>query len=158
METTRGAAPAASASPLHPERLVFERLMASGAFERSPNLALILNYVCRKYFEERVVEIKEYNIAVEALGRAPEFDKKKDAIVRVEVHRLRKRLQQYFSGPGQGELYEIIIPEGTYVPEFRPRPTAVDDEAASSAPAAATPALHPARKAALKRSIVVVMA
>src|SRR5256885_3659526 len=45
-------------------------------------------------FRSQSSQIKEYNIAVEALGRAPDFDQKKDSIVRVEAHRLRKRLDR----------------------------------------------------------------
>jgi len=40
--------------------------------------------------------IKEYNIAVQALGRTEDFDPSQDSVVRVEVSRLRKRLQQFY--------------------------------------------------------------
>jgi hypothetical protein len=113
------------ASPANAEdyKAAVERLIASGIFERSPSLGLMLTYICRKYFEGKSEEIKEYNIAVEAFGRPPEFDKKKDSIVRVEAHRLRKRLQQYYAGAGASDPVEILIPEGSYVPEFRRRTT-----------------------------------
>ena len=48
-------------------------VIASGIFAKAPSLALLLEYVCAKYFEGQANQIKEYNIAVEALGRPPSF-------------------------------------------------------------------------------------
>jgi len=73
------------------ERRELEAVLASGIFHRAPNLAQLLTYVCAKYFEGSGEHIKEYNIAVDALGRPSDFDQKRDSIVRVEAHRLRKR-------------------------------------------------------------------
>jgi len=100
------------------ERLELKRLLASGIFHRAPNLALVLNYVCSKYFEGGAEQIKEYNIAVEALGRPAEFDQKADSIVRVEAHRLRKRLREYYESEGAGHNVHIEIPPGQYAPRF----------------------------------------
>ncbi|MBA4182334.1 MAG: hypothetical protein C0506_17260, partial [Anaerolinea sp.] len=60
----------------------------------------------------------EYNIAVEALNRPPDFDQKKDSIVRVEAHRLRKRLKDYYLSEGAGRNLRIEIPSGSYAPVF----------------------------------------
>jgi hypothetical protein len=116
-------APTAPRNPSAPdnfeqERAAVERLLSSGVFDRSPSLAVFLRYICGKYFEHRADDIKEYNIAVEALGRHPNFDQKRDAIVRVEAHRLRKRLQQYYEAKGSAEPVRIAIPSGSYAPQF----------------------------------------
>ena len=100
------------------EKRELEAVLASGIFNRAPNLANLLNYVCTKYFEGAADEIKEYNIAVEALGRSPEFDQKRDSIVRVEAHRLRKRLRAYYDTEGSGHQVQIEIPPGQYTPRF----------------------------------------
>src|SRR6266699_5323826 len=94
------------------ERLELEAILASGIFHRAPNLAQVLTYVCTKYFEGGAEQIKEYNIAVEALGRPADFDQKRDSIVRVEAHRLRKRLRQYYEGEGASHKVQIIVPAG----------------------------------------------
>jgi hypothetical protein len=93
-------------------------VLASGLFDRSPNLELLLKYVCEKYFEGAADAIKEYNIAVEALGRRPGFDPKRDSIVRVEAHRLRKRLRGYYEAEGATHSVRIDIPSGQYGPQF----------------------------------------
>ncbi len=100
------------------EREAFERLLQSGLLDRSQNLKRLLSYVCRKHFEGLADELKEYTIATEALGRPADFDQKRDSIVRVEIHRLRKRLLQYYETAGQDEPLRIVIPEGKYVPVF----------------------------------------
>ncbi len=106
--------------PYRAERAELEALLASDIFARAPRLAQILSYVCEKYFQGQIDQIREYNIAVEALGRPANFDQKEDAIVRVEAHRLRKRLQQYYEQEGAGHRIQIAIPPGQYVPVFVP--------------------------------------
>ncbi|HBY60679.1 MAG TPA: hypothetical protein DEH78_12710, partial [Solibacterales bacterium] len=100
------------------ERAALDSLLRSGLFDRAPGLGRLLQYICGKYFKGEADEIKEYNIAVEAMGRSADFDQKKDSIVRVEAHRLRKRLQQYYANDGAGLPVQICIPEGRYVPKF----------------------------------------
>ena len=100
------------------EKQELEAIWSSGIFSRATNQALLLKYVCTKYFEGAADEIKEYNIAVEALGRPVEFDQKRDAIVRVEAHGLRKRLREYYEGDGAGHSVHILIPSGRYTPSF----------------------------------------
>jgi len=98
-----------------------ESVLASGIFERSPSLAQLLTYVCQKHFEGTEDGIKEYNIAVDALGRPTEFDQKRDSIVRVQFHRLRERLADYYEKEGASHALCIVIPQGQYVPRFVPR-------------------------------------
>jgi hypothetical protein len=95
-----------------------EAIIASGIFAKAPSLALLLDYVCTNYFAGRADQIKEYNIAVEALGRSPSFDPRQDSIVRVEAFRLRKRLKQYYENEGASRQFRIVIPSGQYVPRF----------------------------------------
>ena len=132
---------------LDQEKHELESILASGIFDRAPNLAHVLTYVCTRYFEGRTDSIKEYNIAVEALGRPPEFDQKRDSIVRVEAHRLRKRLRDYYENEGAARPVMIEIPSGQYAPRFVYR--AGDAPAVVVLPAAPAPALEEAAPAAL---------
>jgi hypothetical protein len=128
----------------------FEAVMASAIFDRAPNLGILLRYVCGKYLEGKADEVKEYNIAVEAFGRPADFDKRRDSIVRVEAHRLRKRLQQYYEQEdGARHELRIEIPSGSYVPVFV-RNTPKVEAAVESWPAPA-PVEMPARRVAAPR-------
>jgi hypothetical protein len=100
------------------ERAELRTVLASEAFARAPSLARFLSYVCEKYFRGEADQLKEYNIATEALGRPVEFDQKSNAIVRVEASRLRRRLQRYYETEGASHEVQITIPPGQYVPVF----------------------------------------
>jgi malectin (di-glucose binding ER protein) len=100
------------------EKSELETVLASGIFDRAPGLAQLLNYVCGKYFQGKGKLVKEYDIAVEALGRPPDFDQKKDSGVRVQFHRLRERLAEYYQNDGADHAVHIVIPQGQYIPRF----------------------------------------
>lgn len=100
------------------ERAELEGVLSSGIFARSPILAQMLKYVCDRHFNGQSHEIKEYNIAVEAFGRPADFDQARDSIVRVEAHRLRKRLQEFYKAAGASHEIQIVLPPGNYIPQF----------------------------------------
>ncbi len=100
------------------ERRELNEVASSRFFSRSPNLTGILQYVCGAVLEGKASEIKEYNVAVQALGRDPSFDPSRDSIVRVEISRLRKRLKQYYLTEGALHAIQIQLPETGYVPRF----------------------------------------
>src|SRR5215471_2623638 len=101
------------------EKAELEAVLASSLFVRTPSLANLLSYLCRKYFQGDADLLKEYTIAVEAFGRAADFDKKEDSIVRVEIRRLREKLRQYYETEGADHSIRLTIPVGHYVPVFQ---------------------------------------
>jgi Malectin domain len=100
------------------ERDELQSVLRSNILVRAPHLVSFLNYVCGRYFKGEADQIKEYTIGVEAFRRLPDFDPKRDSIVRVEAHRLRKRLEEYYATTGAGHRVRIVIPNGQYVPQF----------------------------------------
>jgi len=93
-------------------------LLTSGVLGRSNHLARMLAFICEKHFEGQDDQVKEYTIAVEALGRRTDFDPQTDTIVRVTAHSLRKRLQEIYQNGGASRPVHILIPAGHYVPSF----------------------------------------
>jgi hypothetical protein len=100
------------------ERQEYEWLLTSGVLGRSDNLARVLRYLCEEHFHGRDDHIKEYTIAVEALGRRSAFDPQTDTIVRVTVHALRKRLLEVYQKEGATHSVRLVIPPGHYAPLF----------------------------------------
>ena len=100
------------------ERAELDALLNSETFGRVNNLAKILSFVCEKYFQGTTDELKEYDIAVHALGRPKDFDPQIDTIVRVTAYALRKRLEQYYRTEGEDHSVRICLPPGRYVPKF----------------------------------------
>ncbi len=103
---------------LEAERAELDAVLGSGMLGRTNNLVRLLGFVCEKYFEGKIDEIKEYSIAVEALGRGGDFDPHVDTIVRVTAHALRKRLEDYYRSAGAPHSVQICLPPGHYVPKF----------------------------------------
>ena len=103
---------------LEAERAELESILAAGVVGRSNNLVRLLTFVCEKYFDGTIDEVKEYSIAVQALGRPDDFDPQVDTIVRVTAHALRKRLEEYYRTTGAGHSIHICLPPGHYAPKF----------------------------------------
>lgn len=57
---------------------------------------------------------KEIEIAVSVFGKKPEFDLSQDAAVRVYVHRLRKKLDEFYADAGKDAAHRLTIPRGEY--------------------------------------------
>ncbi|MFL6351061.1 MAG: malectin domain-containing carbohydrate-binding protein [Bryobacteraceae bacterium] len=93
-------------------------VLTSRTFSKTPRLAALLEYLCARYFQGDTGSIKEYNIATDVFGRAADFDQASDAIVRVEMHRLRKKLKEFYLGEGAEQTLEIAIQSGHYLPQF----------------------------------------
>jgi hypothetical protein len=100
------------------ERAELEAVLASELFARTSNLVRFLSFVCERYFAGETDAIKEYSIAVEALGRPGDFDPQTDTIVRVTAHALRRRLQDFYRTAGSDHPIQICLPAGHYVPRF----------------------------------------
>jgi hypothetical protein len=103
-------------------RAELESILASPAFTRSPRLGRLLTYLCAKALAGQADQIKEYSIGVDVMDRPDSFDPTEDAIARVEVHRLRKRLREYYEKEGATDKLRIVVPNGQYVPVFLPLP------------------------------------
>ncbi len=89
------------------------------ALARNPRLANLLRYLADRYFQGKTAEITEYNIATEVFGRSrTSFDGSTDSIARVEAHRLRKWLKEYYEKQGRDHLMQISVPYRSYIPEF----------------------------------------
>ena len=99
-------------------RAALDRIAVSEAFRACPQLVAFLRYVVEATLRGGQDRIKGYTIAVEALGRGDDFNPQDDPIVRVEAMRLRRALQRYYANGGGDDSVRIVLPLGSYVPEF----------------------------------------
>jgi tetratricopeptide (TPR) repeat protein len=99
-------------------RAAAARVLASSAFQASPNLAAFLRFVVEATLSGQADRIKGYTIGTEALGRGRDFDPQTDPIVRVEAGRLRRTLYSYYANGGANDQIVIALPIGSYVPTF----------------------------------------
>lgn len=99
-------------------RLALYKITGSPEFAASVQLRQFLTFVVEASIADPPVPLKGYTIATQALGRSDNFNPATDPIVRVEAARLRKRLEDYYAGTGQTDPVRIIIPKGSYQPDF----------------------------------------
>src|SRR5580698_9018533 len=101
------------------EREELQRVLSHPEIVRSQSLVRFLSFICNKYFDGEADDIREYTIAVEALGRRESsFDSHIDPIVRVTARSLRKKLWSLYQNEGQSHPLQIVLPLGHYVPRF----------------------------------------
>ena len=114
-----------------------ERIERSSLFVRAGRQRSLLRHLVEKSTSGRSAEIKEVTIALEVFGRAS-YDPQVDALVRVEIGKLRRRLESYYAGEGADDAVRIEIPKGSYEPTFLESGTSVTTAAESVASAAPT--------------------
>jgi hypothetical protein len=99
------------------ERQELER--AIDVLGRTTRPGRLLEYLGRKYFENPGGALAEVDIAIDVFGRsAKTFDSTEDAVVRVEAHRLRKKLREIYEKEARRSGVQLSLPAGTYVLQF----------------------------------------
>ncbi len=127
-----------------------ESAIVLAALAPTPRLASLLRFLVDRYFQGRTVEITEYNIATGVYGRSKtSFDSATDSIARVEAHRLRKKLKEYYEKEGRDHAILISLPNRSYVPEFNHR------AASAGAPARSGPEADPRERETLSAEAAV---
>ncbi len=104
-----------------PRWQVAERASQSQELCRATQLRAILLYIVRQAILAPEEQIHEFDIAHRVLGRQDDFNPLDDNIVRVQMTRLRKRLDAYFSTAGKDEEFIISVLPGSYKAVFSPR-------------------------------------
>src|SRR5215471_8044705 len=103
----------------HAVRRQLERVLESEGFASNDRLSGFLRFVVERHLEGTDHELKESVIANEVFGRKPDYNPKRDPVVRTEAGRLRARLSEYYMGPGKDDTLVIEVPKGGYAPVFR---------------------------------------
>ncbi len=92
-----------------------ERVLSSPPFEKSPRQQDLLRYLVKETLSGNAERLKGYTLGVELFGRGVDFDPTTDAIVRVEVGRLRTKLREYYTNSNQADAVKFDLPKGGYV-------------------------------------------
>lgn len=99
-------------------RAALRDILRSDPFSNSKRCCDFLSYVVDQALAGSQRELKERTIAVAVFGRTPTYDSHEDAIVRITATEVRKRLGQYYAGPGKQVTIHISLPKGGYIPLF----------------------------------------
>lgn len=99
-------------------RSQLERILQSPQFCSAEKLRRFLSYVVERSIDGQAAHIKQYTIAVEALGYDEEFNPLEDSIIRIQARRVRWALDEYYHDQGLNDPVLIRLPKGTYAPLF----------------------------------------
>lgn len=98
-----------------------EKILRSSRFNGSELLRNLLSYLAKRAVEHPGEAAKEYELAIEVLGRAPGFDPRLDSSVRVHTARLRAKLAEYYMSEGSEDALLLDVPKGAYLITWHPR-------------------------------------
>src|ERR1700733_5405299 len=87
-------------------------IRASGALGRSQLIQKLFDFLVLCSATGRTP--KEAEVAIEVFGKAVSFDGAQDAMVGVYVHKLRRKLEEYYASAGRSDPFQLTIPKGAY--------------------------------------------
>ncbi|MBZ5625887.1 MAG: hypothetical protein LAQ69_45440 [Acidobacteriia bacterium] len=97
-----------------PLRAALQRVLASECFCNSDTMRRLLSYMAARTLSHNVQELKEYTIGIELDGKPSSYDPQKDASIRVQIGRLRQKLEEYYQAEGSGDPYRLELPKGRF--------------------------------------------
>ena len=114
------------------------RIVASHHFGKAAQLRELLLYLAKQAIVSPCEDVTEQEIGWRVLGRRQDYNPQTDNIVRVQIRRLRQKIEEYFATDGADEPLVISVPKGRHVLRFEPRAERppVNAPVVASAPAA----------------------
>ena len=107
-------------------RAQVERIFQSKTFRSSDVLRHLLSYLVDASLAGTADELKEYTVAVDALGKPSSYDPRQESAVRMQVGRLRQKLTEYYRTEGIDDPVIVDLPKGGFRVVFEPRKAAFD--------------------------------
>jgi len=117
-------------------RAQVERIFQSKAFRSSDVLRHLLSYLVDASLSGTADDLKEYTVAVDALGKPSSYDPRQESAVRMQVGRLRQKLAEYYRTEGIDDPIVIDLPKGGFAVAFEPHKAVFEPIALSETPLA----------------------
>ena len=95
-----------------------ELLLASPLFHSSKRYPRFLRFVVARALAGQTDQLKERILGVEIFDRPADYDTNTDPIVRVTAAEIRKRIEHYYQDPKRKYEIRMILPAGSYAPQF----------------------------------------
>ncbi len=93
-------------------------VLVSDAFIGSKRSQDFLQLVVEHALAGRLDSLRERALGAEMFGRSIDYDTANDAVVRVKASEVRKKLTQYYRNLSVPPAVRIVLPSGSYVPQF----------------------------------------
>jgi hypothetical protein len=98
--------------------LALQKALQSRTFARSEQLKAFLRFICESEALRPGAPLTEYVIGVEVLGRPEGYSPAEDSAVRTRAYELRQKLDRLYATELPDEAVRILIPKGTYSPQY----------------------------------------
>ena len=95
-----------------------EAVCRAPAFQRASKLRHLLRQLGRHTAQNGIENAGQYAIAIDALGCTEDFDPAQKSNVRVQISRLRDRLDQHYRRFSPTEGHRLVIRRGCYAVEL----------------------------------------
>ena len=95
-----------------------QRVLASDSFRSAEALRRLLAYLADAHLLGTDRHIKEYTIGRDVMAKPEDYDPRVDASVRVQVGKLRQRLERYYATEAPGSPYVLTLPKGHFALAF----------------------------------------
>lgn len=95
-----------------------DRILHSATFNNAATMRGLLQYLVDRFRDGTADTLKSYVVAVDGLGREPDFDTKFDSYPRVQMARLRNMLARYYNCEGADCSSQLTIPKGGFKLRF----------------------------------------
>jgi hypothetical protein len=96
-----------------------QRVLSSPDFVKAPRMRAMLSFLMLRKLSGMEDSISEHAMGIAVFRRDErDYDTTTDPVVRVQMGRLRVRLAQYYSIASNCVGLQIVIPQGSYVPEL----------------------------------------
>lgn len=119
------------------KREALELALHSRTLARAEQLRAILRYLVEEDLAGRAGEITEHLIGVEVLGRPADYSPGEDSSVRTRAYELRQKLEKLYQMEARDAAVQIVLPKGTYAPQYTKREVRVEVVTAAPVPKAA---------------------
>lgn len=101
------------------------KILGGETLRGKDTLRALLSYLVERTLDGAAETLKEYTIGVEAFGKPADYNPQEDASVRVQVGRLRQKLEEYYRTEGAQDTLIIELPKRQFALLFHERPVEV---------------------------------
>jgi hypothetical protein len=103
------------------ERKQVDVILHSETLRGSEVLRHLFRFLAEKTFSGEADGLKEYTVAIDALQKPSTYNPQHESTVRIQVSRLRQKLQEYYRSEGNSDPLVVDIPKGRFKLTFETR-------------------------------------
>lgn len=100
-----------------------DRIRCSRAFRDRDTMQHLLDYLVQRTLDGTADNLKEYVIGVDVFAKPQGYDPQTDPSVRVQIGRLRKKLEEYYHDEGASDPLILQVPKRQFGIAIEPRTT-----------------------------------